>query len=347
MLTHYNLDLIDMLPRLYVSAGVETPGSADAPDFTPIGMPANLRYPPQDAIKSDPEFLALLTETMAKPPAEVRQFSEKWNISKCDLGELKTRKVTVPLPEPEFLAIFAATNQFEAGDLKIPKSLAKAIEKQARAAYTGGLRAAGVAGTIGLLVSHLKCLVDSNAGGRHLSALESIGLSDVLFDDFKNTRLGAALVDELTQVGALLKLLNDDLAKDLGGVAVTSSQARRLIWLHACDVESAKVIRQWSSSPSPLGQPGLFTATKEKLQSLKGTQERTLALSLEMSRAGASGLAPVRTIPDVTTSRPTGLAQKKKQKPKRPKPGKQTSTSEPPAKTGKTAPGGKKATKSC
>ena len=136
---------------------------------------------------------------MAKPPAEVKQFCEKSHIHKCDLGELKTRKAgKVPLPEPEFLAIFTATNQFDAVGPKVPKPWAEAIEKQARAAYTCGLRAAGVAGTIGLLVSHLKCLVDSNAGVRHLSALESVSLSDVLFDEFKDSSLGGALVDELT-----------------------------------------------------------------------------------------------------------------------------------------------------
>ena len=263
---------------------------------------------------------------------------------KYDIGDLKKKELKVPLPEPEFLATFSATNRFETEDPKMPKAWADAIEKQVRAAYKSGLRAVGVAGTIGLLISHLKCLVDSNAGGRHISALESVGLSDVLFEDFKNTNLGQALVAELTQVGSLLQLLNEDLARDLGGVAVASSQARKLLWLHACGVAEQQVIKTWSSSPTPLGQAGLFSATKEKLQSLKETQERTLALSLEMSRAGASGVAPVKKIPDAATvqsatAAKATVASQKKKKTKRRKGTKQASPTEPPAKTAKTATG--------
>ena len=209
----------------------------------------------------------------------------------------------------------------------------------------------GVAGTIGLLVSHLKCLVDVNVGGRHLSALESLNLNEVLFEELEGTSAGGALVAELTQVGNLLKLLNDDLARELGGVAVASSQARKLIWLQACELESKKVVKSWSSSPSPLGRMGLFNATKEGLQSLQEQQECALALSLEMSRQGASGLAPVRKIPDVATgqgstiSKAASVASKKKKarNAKRRKTNKPASSTEPPTK--KTTPGGTPASK--
>ena len=137
-LAQFNSDLADMLPRLYFSAGIETPKSADAHGFTPRKMPTDLRDPPRSAINLDPEFLSIFTEMLKTLPADVKQAYEKCNIYKYDLGDLKKRKVAVPLPEPEFLAVFSATNRFKASDPKIPMSWAESIEKQARAAYTSG-----------------------------------------------------------------------------------------------------------------------------------------------------------------------------------------------------------------
>ena len=107
-------------------------------------------------------------------------------------------------------------------------------------------------------------------------------------------------------------------------------------------VAEPKVIKNWTTSPTPIGQLGLFSATKEKLQELKEQQERQLALSLEMSREGASGVAPVKKAADATTSQGSTVAKttqapKKKRKSKRRQNNKQASSTEPPVKTAKRA----------
>ena len=143
---------------------------------------------------------------------------------------------------------------------------------------------------------------------------------------------------EFTRSGTLLTLLEEDLARELGAMTVACSQARKYRWLHVCGVAEPKVIKNWTTSPTPLGQLGLFSVTKERLQDLKEQQERQLALSVEMSRAGASGVAPIKKASDATTSQGSAVAKttqapKKKRKPKRRQNNKQASSAEPPAKT--------------
>ena len=91
-----------MLPRLYVSAGVETTGtgSGSARAFDGIGMPANLRAPTRPPITLAPNFMTRYTATVAAAPSEVKKVCKTCNIYRHDLSDLKKRELKVPLPEP-------------------------------------------------------------------------------------------------------------------------------------------------------------------------------------------------------------------------------------------------------
>ena len=316
--------LLDMLPRALRSANViaSRRSLADAPDpdfpaaYSAADDSGSRKRVSPATCPPLPCALEALARTGGVPAVSKQTLLEntRYNIR---VEGLFLKERPPPMPEPEILQCAPATATLRKKKPRPPTELAQEIDCHSMTVWNAALRSTGIASTIGVLAHHLKALVarpDGPMGERHGAALEAIGASS--FQDALETSVGAAFAREVIGVADHIYHLAMDATYEHALQAISSTQARRLLWLDAMGVQGWDNWNPWLDRPVTLSDPGLFEGTSQMMDDLRRQQERQAALAT-MLRPAMPDSTGCTTSETPASGQPTGKARSRRRTRKR------------------------------